>query len=195
MIGHFICSHIIVVQVELIVVCIEEIEDGDRLTIVPKPGLLPSSKVTAYIRSVAQLLLPVLHKQVSHSRVEDILSKVKKPSEAEARALSKCFPGGKNPSTSASTEFNPRLDYKKKQKRATKLSKVEVIMLKEFQGWIPKGEARKKLRRKGRVSDVSFTMSMTNSQIEATIKKALKALKVFLFLRQMPVVIFYPILL
>ncbi len=117
------------------------------------------------------------------SRIGDILSRVKKPSEAEAVALSKCFPGGKSSDTSkvfsTSKVFNPSVDYHgKKQKRVKKPSKVEVVMLKEFQGWIPKGEARKRLRRKGRVSDVSFTRSMTNIQVENFIKRAFKHLDI-----------------
>ena len=42
-------------------------------------------------------------------------------------------------------------DKKKWGIKSSKPSKVEVVMFKEFQGDVPKGEARKKLKRKGRI--------------------------------------------
>ena len=111
----------------------------------------------------------------SKSRIHNILSCVKKPSAVEAAALSKCFPS----SNKCHKKFDPTEESvvkhnQEKKKRGIKHSKVEVILLKDFQRDIPKGEARKKLRRRGQICDVLLNKTMTPLQVENCIKNAFK---------------------
>lgn len=123
----------------------------------------------------------------SKSRIDNILSRVKKPSEAEAAALSKCF--ASNSSGPDSKSFDPlqvstvkrNQEKKKRAIKNAKPSKVEVIMLREFQGDVPKGEARKKIRKKGRISEVQIMRTMSALQVENCIKRAFKHLSVASF--------------
>ena len=120
----------------------------------------------------------------SSSRIENILSRVKKPSEAEAAALAKCFPSTSGPRK----QFDPAEESVVKQNqnkkkwgiKSSKPSKVEVVMFEEFQD-VPKGEARKKLKRKGRICDVQLTRAMSALQVENRIKKAFKHIPVMSF--------------
>lgn len=49
-------------------------------------------------------------------------------------------------------------------------------MLKDFQGYIPKGEVRKRLRRKGRVSEIQVSRSFSTLQVKNCIRQAFKHL-------------------
>lgn len=120
------------------------------------------------------------------SSIGDILSRVKKPGEAEATALSKCFPYNKGKTTSTPKPFDPSLELvveqnHKKKKSGMKKSKVEVVMLKDFHGYVPKGESRKRLRRKGRISQLQISRSMSASHVQSCIKQAFKHLEVQAF--------------
>lgn len=139
------------------------------------PSPLPTQRRYKCTHSLAVVSLVIYQDKPI---MEELLSRVKKPSEAERVALSKCFPGGKVKVSGNAGVFNPSVDYRKKKQAVAKPSKVEVFMLKHFQKMIPKGESRRRLRRKGRVCDISFTRSMTNLQVEACVKKSFKNLKI-----------------
>ena len=122
------------------------------------------------------------------SCIESILSRVKKPSEAEAASLSKCFPSGSGGDKRA---FNPNAEcvvkgkqVKKKKTIPTKSkpSTVEVVLLQNYQEDVPKGAARNKLKKCGRVQQVKLTRVMAVADVERVIKRAFKhvALKQFM---------------
>lgn len=108
-------------------------------------------------------------------RAESILSRVKKPSEAEAAALSKCFPSGER------KPFDPSQSSQKKKKGASAPAKskactVDVVMLKNFKQDVPKGLERKNLKKKGRIQSVKLTRAMGEEEVERVIKRAFKPL-------------------
>ena len=96
-----------------------------------------------------------------------ILSKVKKPTEAEAKAISQMFSSTKN---EKKRPFDPLADsvvepQKKKKKKAipskkSKPTNLKVFMLDKQQRKVPKGEARKQLERKDRVQVVKIYREM-----------------------------------
>jgi hypothetical protein len=94
---------------------------------------------------------------------------VSKPSKAEAAALSRCFAS----TSTASEAFDPG---SKRKPGKGKPSKVEVVMFSHYTRDVPKGEARKKLKRKGRIVDLQFVRSMSVAQVEKAINVAFKHL-------------------
>ena len=87
-----------------------------------------------------------------------ILSKVKKPTQAEAKAISQMFSTSKNEKKRL---FDPLADsivepQKKKKKKAipskkSKPTNLKVFLLDKQQTKVPKGEVRKLLEKEGRV--------------------------------------------
>ncbi len=69
-------------------------------------------------------------------------------------------------------------DKKKRAIKNVKPSNVEVVMLEHFQSTIPKGNTRKRLRRKERINCVQFNRSMTALEVQNSIMKAFKHLPV-----------------
>ena len=120
------------------------------------------------------------------------MSRVKKPSEAEAAALSKCFPSG---SGGERKPFDPPQCLQKEchsKKKAvstkSKASSVEVVVIKNFQQDVPKGLARKKLKKCGRIQSVKISRAMGVSDVERVIKRAFKPIGLtnFIFLEVDP---------
>lgn len=134
----------------------EEVSTGDRLTVVPRPASEKSYGQTA----------------------ESVISRIKKPTQAEAKALARYFPStSTSTSTTCSTvrkrPFDPAaesvaLPMQKKKKRAVKRPRpanISVIMMKEFSSIIPKGKVRQKLSSKGRILSVSFSRDMSKREM------------------------------
>jgi hypothetical protein len=107
---------------------------------------------------------------------------------AEAASLSKCFPTG---SGGDKKVFNPNAECvvkgkqdKKKKSIPTKSkpSTIEVILLQNYQADVPKGAARNKLKKCGRVQQIKLTRVMAAADVERVIKRAFKhlALKQFM---------------
>ena len=96
-----------------------------------------------------------------------MLSKIGKPSGSAAKSLSKLFP--------SFSKFDPRTEaastssHKKKHKFVPKYSSVEVVMLKNFQTYIPKGECRQELLEAGRVKKVQLSRYMTANEVKSKI--------------------------
>ena len=116
------------------------------------------------------------------------MSRVKKPSAAEAATLSKCFPTGSGGGKKA---FDPndecvvkgqQVKKKKSIPIKSKPSTIEVILLQDYQEDVPKGTARNKLKKCGRVLQIKLTRVMSTADVERVIKRAFKhlALKQFL---------------
>ena len=110
------------------------------------------------------------------------MSRVKKPSEAEASALSKCFPSGSGGDKKA---FDPNAECVVKGKQAkkkksiptkSKPSNVDVVLLQKYQEDVPKGAARNKLKKCGRIQQIKLTRAMTATDVEKIIKRAFKHL-------------------
>ena len=100
---------------------------------------------------------------------------MKKPSEAEAAALSKCFPSGER------KPFDPSQSLQKKKKgpcapAKSKTCTLDVVMLKNFQQDVPKGLERKNLKKKGRIQSVKLTRAMGEEEVERVIRRAFKLL-------------------
>ena len=96
----------------------------------------------------------------------------RKPTDKQALALSKLFP--------ASKKFNPQAECvakaahakKKKFSTASKLSSVTVILLKNFQTRIPRGDYWQELFDKKRVKKVELHRRMSPDEVKNTILKA-----------------------
>ena len=110
---------------------------------------------------------------------ESIIAKVKKPTQAEAKALSTYFPSSKSAPKRA---FDPAaesvvLPMQKKKKCATKRQRpcnVTVILMKDFCPKIPKGQIRQRLASKGRILSLRISRSMTNQEVKNQVIRAFK---------------------
>ena len=105
--------------------------------------------------------------QSNISAAKDVLLKVGKPSSSEAKSLLKLFP--------SFSRFDPRSEaastssHKKKHKFVPKYSSVEVVMLKNFQTCIPKGECRQELLEAGHIKKVQLSRYMTPDEVKSKI--------------------------
>ena len=105
--------------------------------------------------------------------MESVLSKVSKPSEAEANALASFFPSQKPVKT-----FDPRAESvvtanQKKKKAAIKpfkkCSSVSVMMMKDYSSRVPKGKAREKLLAEGRIQSIKINRQMKPEEVKKLI--------------------------
>ena len=119
-----------------------------------------------------------------------ILSRVKKPTEAEARAISQYFSTA--PNKEKKRPFDPLADsvvepQKKKKKRAIpthvkkaipmkrgKAMNVKVFMLDKNQRKVPKGEDRKRLERRDHVQTVKIYRDMNSDELKEAILNIFK---------------------
>ena len=98
-------------------------------------------------------------------QAESIISRVKKPTQAEAKALSSYFPSS-YANAARKWSFDPStecvvLPMQKKKKAATKRQRpgnITVIMMKEYSSTIPKGKRRERLTSKGRILSLRFSV-------------------------------------
>ena len=121
----------------------------------------------------------MLQAKSSYERTSCILRRIKKPTEVEAKALAKCFPSAK----SKKERFDPNAecvvaDAQAKKKAAFKGKQrsvsVNVVMLKQYQQIIPRGNTRKGLFSQERIKSMSVTRDMSNLQIRNAIIRAFK---------------------
>ena len=123
----------------------------------------------------------ILQEKPHGSNAESIIAKVKKPTQAEAKALATYFPSSKSASKRALV-FDPAaesvvLPMQKKKKCATKRQRpcnVTVILMKEFSPKIPKGKIRQRLASKGRILSLRISRSMTNQEVKNQVVRAFK---------------------
>lgn len=119
-----------------------------------------------------------------------ILSRVKKPTEAEARAISQYFSTA--PNREKKRPFDPLADsvvepQKKKKKRAIpthvkkavpvkrgKPTNVKVFMLDNKQRKVPKGEERKRLEKRDQVQTVKIYREMNSDEVKEAILNTFK---------------------
>ena len=147
---------------------IEAISDGDRLSVVIDPS-------GSCVEGV---------KKDHGEKAVSIIAKVKKPTEAEAKALAKYFPSGSSykAERKTSTGFDPLAesvvkDRQLKKKGAIKRqrpSSITVVMMDQYCSSIPKGKVRRKLASKGKVQSIKFTRSMTHQEVKNCIIRAFK---------------------
>jgi hypothetical protein len=121
-----------------------------------------------------------LQVQPAHDRAESIISKVKKPSEAEAKALAKFFPSSTKPKA-VTQAFDPSAEsvvssQQKKKKAAIRPKQrtvsVSVVMMKKYSSTIPKGKERQSLASEGRILNMKVTRGMSAKEIKDKISKA-----------------------
>ena len=127
-----------------------------------------------------------------------ILSRVKKPTEAEARAISQYF---STPNREKKRPFDPLADsvvepQKKKKKRAIpthvkkaavpvkrgKPTNMKVFMLDKNQRKVPKGEDRKRLERRDQVQTVKIYRGMNSDELKEAILNTFKWLRSYTIL-------------
>ena len=134
---------------------VDSVITGDRLSIIP------------------------INSQKNYGEVaEKIISAVKQPSQAEAKALSSFFPSAS--STRKIAAFDPAaesivLSKQRKKKAAIKRkrpSKIAVVMLDEYRSAIPKGKYRQKLAAKGKIQSILFNRSMSAREVKNIIIRA-----------------------
>ena len=121
----------------------------------------------------------MLQAKSPYERTSCILGRIKKPTEVEAKALAKCFPSAK----SKKEGFDPNAecvvaDAQAKKKAAFKGKQrsvsVNVVMLKQYQQMIPRGNTHKELFSQERIKSMSVTRDMSNLQIRNAIIRAFK---------------------
>lgn len=98
---------------------------------------------------------------------------MRKPPIKHAQMLGKVFP-------QANIKFDPHEDCiandshkKKKRFVSPKSSCTTVVLLKKFQKYLPKGEARKKLIDKNQIKTVNLSRTMTPKEVKSIIVRAL----------------------
>ena len=96
---------------------------------------------------------------------KNLLERVKKPSDSQAKALNKLF---------SSSKFNPQAEcvasgaHAKKKKFAAKLKKCSgtVVMLEKYQSRIPRGDLRQSLIDSNRIQSMMISRSMTPDEVK-----------------------------
>lgn len=90
-----------------------------------------------------------------------------KPSEAEAKTLSKCFPSHKKFDPAAECVASGAQRKKKAaiKRKHEKSVTVTVIMMPRFVPGIPKGKVRKHLASKGRMLSLKITRNMSSQEM------------------------------
>ena len=122
-------------------------------------------------------------------KAQSIIDRVKKPTEAQAKALASYFP-----STSSRKRrlepFDPSaecvvLSQQKKKKAAIKgklkTHSVTVVMMKAFERSVPKGKKRQKLFSEGRIQTLKLTRCMNACEVNRAIIRAFSSLEVSSF--------------
>lgn len=109
--------------------------------------------------------------------MESVLSKVSKPSAAEANALASFFPAKKPVKA-----FNPRVESvvavnQKKKKAGIKPSKKRssvtvMMMMKEYSSKLPKGTPKEELLAQGRIQSIKVNRQMKPDEVKRLILKA-----------------------
>lgn len=134
---------------------VKSVINGDKLTVIPDPKMEKGSEKTA----------------------ENILARVKKPTEAESKVLAKYFPSSRG---SSSKKFDPVaesivLPRQMKKKAAIvreRTKSISVVMMDEYVPVIPKGKARERLATKGQILSLKFTRLMKPEEVKSKILKA-----------------------
>ena len=112
----------------------------------------------------------------------NITSRVKKPTEAEAKALAKYFPSTSAGKKKSRDAFDPVAESivlpKQKKKKAAisrpRATNITVIMMKEYSPSIPKGKRRQSLATSGRIQTLKFTRTMTQLEVKNQIIRTFK---------------------
>ena len=118
--------------------------------------------------------------------MKNIIARVKKPTEAEAKALASYFPSSSMSRSSSSRKhsvdlFDPSgecvaLPQQKKKKAASKGNPkptvVTVVLMEKFSMRVPKGKVRQKLYSEGRIQSVSLRRTMSFLQVKNAIIRA-----------------------
>ena len=114
---------------------------------------------------------------VVHARAVDISSRLCKPTEGEARALSHLFPssstsGMKRPGPTFDPTANLTVSEEKRKKKAAnslgRPTNVKVMVLKSFSPYIPRGRPRNVLKQEGREKSLLFRRSMNAAEVRST---------------------------
>ena len=114
----------------------------------------------------------------SLQKAQSIIARVKKPTEAEAKALASCFPSTTTRKRSLEPSFDLSADCvalpQQKKKKSTsqgrlKLTTLTVVVMKKYERAIPRGKRRQQLSSEGRVRPVKLSRSMSPLQVKNAI--------------------------
>ena len=103
-----------------------------------------------------------------------MICKVNKPSGNTAKTLAKLFPSFTN--FDLQSECSTTLSHMKKQKFVPKYSMIEVVMLKRFQSYIPKGDCRQHLMEEGHIKKVQLGRHMSPLEVKSKIFEEFKCM-------------------
>ena len=115
-----------------------------------------------------------LQVQPAHVRAKSIISKVKKPTEAEAKALARIFPSSSKP-RAIEKAFDPAAEcvvsgQQKKKKAAIRPKQrtisISVVMMKKYSSIVPKGKERHNLAAEGRILNMKLTRGMSAKEVK-----------------------------
>ena len=108
----------------------------------------------------------------TYGRAKDVLKKVTKPTDMEAKALSKYFP-----SHHSKKAFNPIDECFRPKKAGSRKERpvaITVVMLKTFKMLVPKGKVRQNMMRDGKIQTLRVTRSASAKVIRNKIMNAFK---------------------
>lgn len=133
----------------------EPVIDGDKLTVITSSIVPPKSRGEECLK---------------------MITKVKAPTQAEAKALASFFPS----SSRAQKPFDPAAhsvvrDRQMKKKAAIKRqrdSTMTVVMMDHYSPSIPKGKNRQKLASKGKIQSIKFNRGMSYQEVKNKIIRA-----------------------
>ena len=109
------------------------------------------------------------------------MSRVKKPTHAEAETLAKLFPSSSSTSKRSIPIFDPSAEsvvvQRKRQKKAITrkhFTNVTVVMMTKYSPYLPKKDARKELICNGRAQSLPFSRNMSKAEVMNQIMRAFK---------------------
>ena len=118
-----------------------------------------------------------MYSETRAAKAVQFTSRLGKPTDVEARALSSLFPSCSQPGKrkTAAPTFDPSaecvaLSAQKKKKAALGLGrpvKVKVVLLERSSVCVPRAKARKSLDERGRIQALQFRRNNTPQQVEA----------------------------
>ena len=112
-------------------------------------------------------------------KAQSIIARVKKPTEAEAKALASYFPSTASRKRSLEPSFDLSADCvvssqqkKKSASKTPRLSTITVVVMKKYERAVPRGKRRQKLSSEGRVKPVKLRRSMSSQEVKNAILHA-----------------------
>ena len=108
-------------------------------------------------------------------KAQSIIARVKKPTEAEAKALASYFPstasrkGSLEPAFDLTAECVVASQQKKSASKKPKPITLTVVVMQKYERAVPRGKKRQKLSSEGRVRPVKLNRCMSAQEVQNTI--------------------------